>query len=272
MEYMSCSIDEVIGRIVRNTRVQDATYLLDAQEWIPEAMGIIRVKQAMINKWKDIEVHFNKAKLPCGLTTLKAVEYGGFRVRQGASARTYNAPRMVVSGSEVDTNNAFITVPTVAQTVNGENIYGSDLVPLCTEKLEHCLGLPVCGNLEYYPELDYITFDRLEDAIVRVHYRTVPLDEQGLPLIPDNEEYKQALYYYVRKQMVGSGWTDPVFTYLQLEALFEKHATRAREQIRRPSVDAMDGKVERMTRFIPPTDYFQSFFNPGVEASYDNLV
>lgn len=267
MEYMSCSIDEVIARIIRNTRVTDTSYIQDSEEWIPEAMGLLGTKQVKKPEWKDIDIHFFKAKLPCGLVTLKAVEYGGMRVREGHSSRTYHAPKTTISGAALDTTNGFQTIPTVAQTPNGENIYGVDLVPLCTDTLQHCLGLPVCGGLEYYTELGYIGFDRLEDGCVRVHYTITPLDENGLPLIPDNEDYKQALYLYVRKMMQGAGWVDKQYTIQQLDELFEKHAARARAQIRYPSVDSMEGKVERMTRFVPPTDYFDSFFNSGPERS-----
>jgi hypothetical protein len=100
----------------------------------------------------------------------------------------------------------------------------------------------------------------IKDGEVRLYYYALPVDFNGLPLIPDNEDYKQALYYYVRAMMLGSGYEDKMFSYEQLMQHFEIHAARARNQIRYPSTDMKEQQIKTQVRFIPPANYWENFF------------
>lgn len=278
MIYTTTSIEETIGRVIRNTRVQDSSYITDMWEWIPEAMAKMQTRQAKRNYWKDVEIHFYKGRLPCGLDSIKAVEYNGCRLRYSNSARTADAAlHCPPNSSEVASTTGFISVPTVWTTPSDTQIYQSALapLPLCTQDLQSCLGLPLC-DLTYFTELDYIGLDRLSEACIRVHYLSIPLDENGLPLIPDNENYKTAIYYYCRGMMIGAGYEDKVFTYDKLMApvvgLFEVHAARAIAQIRYPSPDQMESRINTGTRFVPPADYFSRFFSTTPEQPIIRLA
>ena len=71
----STSVKEVIGRIVRNTRLNDSSYLDDMLEWIPEGMDQLETRYQLKSKSETLEVveHVSK-KLPCGLVHIDAVE------------------------------------------------------------------------------------------------------------------------------------------------------------------------------------------------------
>jgi len=47
---------EVIARVIGNTRVQDAGYLKDMEEWIPEAMGYMRTKYVTGLTFQDVHI------------------------------------------------------------------------------------------------------------------------------------------------------------------------------------------------------------------------
>lgn len=253
MIYKSSSIQEVIARVIRNTRVQDSSYLVDMVEWIPEAMGYMRTKQEMKYDYKDVEISFHKGKMPCGLNILQAVEYEGKRLNYRNSVKHY------ATGSSTPTeSNAIplfvseVTVQNQEEFTGKENhIWKSDLKSIneCSLHEKHY----------YQTELDYINTS-FADGTVRLHFLGLPVASDGFPLIPDNENYKEALYYYVRAKMIGCGYVDSVFKEQELLQRFEAYAARAMGQIKYPSVDVMESRINTHVRFIPPANYWESFF------------
>jgi len=363
MIYKSTSIKEVIGRVIRNTKLQDSSFIQDMNEWVPEAMGYMRTRFTLSPQWKDITVDYHKAKLPCGLKTLSAVAYKGTRMRYNGGIPVYGIKKDYKDASQfvsqptskvlsetiskklftadttagtiwamdnMLTSSGRIAIPyllntstaavdaiglstllnslgygTFVVTWNGSTLsinleddgtitgieyhqvtldapillmQVTNNMSIATQyetndlntikSLEQCECLPI-GVHTYYTELDYLNTS-LCDGTVRVFYKALPTDEDGFPLIPDNEDYKEALYWYVRGKMIGTGYEDTVFKYADCEARYEKHAVRAIGQIRYPSVDQMETKLEISTRLILPENYFETFFsNPGKEGIID---
>jgi len=268
MIYTSTGIKEVIGRVIRNTRIQDSSYISDMVEWIPEAMGLMQTKMELKPAYEDIRVNFHMGKLPCNLRWITAVEWNGCRIPENNSARSAASISRRRIDAALGTAEGFITVPTKWDTPTGNQMYDTALVQFSSLCADSCGRLPWNQAVWYQVEMDYLQFS-IADTVVRVHYKGIPLDENGFPLIPDEENYKQALYFYTRKMMIGAGYEDKVYTMLQLDAEFEKYAGRAMGKIRYPSVDSMDMKVDRMTRLIVDPNYFNSFFSgTGPEKFY----
>jgi hypothetical protein len=273
MIYKSTTIDEVIGRVIRNTRIQDSSYISDMGEWIPEAMGLMQTKVELEPAYEDVQVNFHMGKLPCGLRWIRAVEWNGYRIPENNSSKQAGSSKYRNSNVALASTDGFVTVPTA---INGQSdgiatkLYGYELCGLSSCSVNACNRLSLHNKVWYQIEMDYLQFS-VPDALVRVHYVRIPLDQNGFPLIPDEENYKQALYFYTRKMMLGAGYEDKAYTMNQLDVEFEKYAARAMGKIRYPSVDSMDMKVERMTRLVPDPNYFNSFFSgTGPEKYYGN--
>lgn len=248
MNYSSVSIKDVIGRVIRNTRLQDSSYIEDMGEWIPEAMGYMRTKVNLALRSADIDIEFHKGRLPCGIRSLLAVSYGGARMAHYNGARTYGD----VSQRKLD-NSTFGTLLVNRATPGGGNIVESELYQLYQS---------AAAGHTYYSEMDWLNTS-VQDGKVRAYYMAMPVDNEGYPLIPDNENYKEALYWYVRGKMIGAGFIDRVYSVTHCDDKFEKHAGRAIGQIRYPSVDQVAAKVENLNRFILPENYWESFYQPN---------
>jgi len=256
MVYSTVSIDEVIGRLIRKTRVQDSSYLLDASVWIPEAMGMMRTKVEVANLWKDVIIEFHVGETPCGTVTIKAIEWHGMRLPAGNSSRTIDAP---FSEKERYQQGLFKTQLLAYPAPDGDGVfYNSTAYPLSTCSVEEAMGLPSC-NAYYTTEPGYIKTS-FADGCIRVHYTGVRLDVNGFPQIPDNENYKEALVWYVRANMIGAGWEDPIFSYKDCFQQWETYAARATAQIRYPSTDMMEMRVNALTHLLPPPAYYSNFF------------
>lgn len=246
MIHKSCSIQEVIGRVIRNTRIQDSSYITDMYEWIPEAMEFMRTKMELSYTFKDVEINFHKGKMPCGLIHIMAIEYNGCRLEyKTGSNNSYRRANTSTTGLDL-----FVSTIKTQDVPDGNYIWKSDIRSVGS--------LPV-GSGSYSIEMDYINTS-ICDGMVRVHYMSQPLDCDGLPLIPDNANYKEAIYYYVRAKMIGCGYKDNAFSEQELMQRFEIYASRAMGQIRYPSMDLIQKRMDTLMRFIPPEDYWNNFF------------
>lgn len=248
--YKSISIDAVIGKILRDTRMQDSSYIADFYEWIPEAMALMNTKAELIPACVTIPINFHMGKLPCGLIHIEAVEYQGRRLRYHNGVRKLGSSgtsRTIVDNAPFESK----IIAAAAPSGDGHVIDSTLVAP----KIEH----PSAG---YQIHLDHIA-TTFPDGEVKLHFKTMAMDARGLPLIPDHADYKEALYWYVRTKMIQSGYEDPSYgrdDRLALER-WEKHATRAISDIHYPSVDEKEAQLAMHVRFVPPVDYYESFFN-----------
>jgi hypothetical protein len=258
MIYQSVSMKSVIGRVIRNTRLQDTSYIADMHDWLYEAMGMLETRQSTSGKAEDITISFHKGKLPCGLRWLDAVEYNGCRLHLGNSVRPVS--REVVLSQPTDGLSVFATQIDKIVPVENHLLWSSTLAQVNRK--------PLSTSNFYEVEMGYISTSMC-DAVVTVYFRAVPTDKDGLPLIPDNENYKQALYFYARAQLIGSGYPDKVFSYEQCEQRFEHYGARALGEISYPSPDEMENIKNTLVRFIPPPNYWENFFRAGEEGFFE---
>lgn len=250
MIYQSCSIDEVIGKVIRHTRVKDTAFIIDMHEWIPECMRLMNTHMQYVPDYKDVEIKFHKGKLPCGLVFIEAVEWCGARLRYGNSVKHPQAPDCDTDVEQI--NGAFVSIPYKAGTANSTYSFSSDI--------KSVYKLPACSNQWYQVELGRI-LTSFEEGWVRIFFRKTPTDARGLPLIPDNENYKQALYWYTRACMIGAGFEDRIFGWDQCNQNYEFYAARAVTEIDFPSPDEMETRLNTQLRLIFPQDYFDNFFS-----------
>jgi hypothetical protein len=250
MLYNSTSLDEVIARIIRNTRVQDSSYLLDMVEWIPEAMGQMKTRYETVALYKDITINFHKGKLPCGEIYIDAVQYGCTRLPYSSTVKHYATGHSL---STPDTTEVFTSVvETKTNTANENNIFWTST----QEAVKNC----TINEYDWFAiEMGWITTS-FADGVVRLYYRSQPLDDNGFPLIPDNENYKQAIYWYVRAMMIGAGFKDQVYNEADLMRRFETYARRAINEITYPTPEEKEQQLKVQVRLIPPSNYYENFY------------
>lgn len=261
MVYKSCSIDGVIGKIIRDTRVQDTAYLIDMSEWIPEVLESLRYEAPLTSEPVEVPIHFHKGKLPCGLIYIDAVEWRGTRLKHGNSVKNIRTSKRIdPSAHQPET---WTSIPTKTPTPDGNGIWLGDL-----RKVKES---PWNTKHYYQLELDYI-LTSFETGCVRVYYKSAPHDERGLPLIPDNQHLKEAIYYYVRSKMIGAGYEDKVFKEQTCYDRYNQFLQMASCEIDFPSPDMMEERVNTFARFIPAEGYYESYFRvSGPEPFYDPL-
>ena len=262
MQYQYTSLKSVIGNVIRNTRLQDASYIADIHEWLYEAMDMLETKVTLEGKYKNIRIEFHKAPLPCGLRYIDGVEYHGRRLRWGGGVRPAARDRNL-NYSDMG-NPAFESMVDKKASPDGTGA-------MYETSIKAMNNLPQCVDNEYY-FTDMGTINTSFPAgELTIYYRGVKTDDDGFPMIPDLQDYKQALYWYCRAMMIGAGWEDAVFKYEHCIQQWEKiYAPRALAQMRMPSVEKMERSINTFVRFIPNAGYYDSFFDtPYREDPFD---
>lgn len=248
MIYSSVSIENVIGRILRNTQLSDMSAMQNMYEWIPEAMELLETQYQLSPEFKDLSISFHQSKLPCGLIILDAVEYNGCRLPLSNTVRPVHAGAPSTNSSQ-----------TVQKSIIGyqeNHITGNGSFVSTLEELN---SRGYAAGEFYYTKLGYLCTS-MKTASVRLFYRVPPLDEQGFPLIPDNGNYKEAMYWWVRGKLLGGGYiNDSRQDEDSCLRKFELYGARAVGEITYPSIDRMEMIKAHQVRLIAPMNYWESY-------------
>jgi len=144
----------------------------DSIEWIGEALGQIGAYTQYNAKEVDLVIKDYKAKLPCDFIHLKRIVNAD-----------YNSPQGIYDNR----NNNLLGNNTDSTTQRGERLLGNSDT-----------------DFDYNIVLDNI-ISTVKDGNLKIQYLAMPTDEEGFPLIPDNESYKEAFFWKVARQIAIRG-------------------------------------------------------------------
>jgi hypothetical protein len=264
-----CSAKEVLAKLIRMTGGKlPSVYYDDILEWIPEAIDLLSQTKTFettstpaIGCGKSAVVANHIYCMPKDLVSIIAIEdsYGRLIPEGGdiTDLRTQTTRAHVFPSEGRAT--VFAVNPLDHQTSDGTPttapgtsipIYGED-IELIAEDSSRPAYYKISGN--------YIQFS-FECGDIRLHYLKRPLDKEGYPLIPDNENFKLACAYYVMSMLIAAGYEHKIFSYQQCQDEFEKFGGRAIGEISYPSLDTVARVNRSFIRLIPPYHMYSDFF------------
>jgi hypothetical protein len=266
MEYTATSIKEVIMRVIRDLDNKLPSRFVDSMlEWIPEAMGELETPYTLMkcstpDYGKSGALHTKNyaVSLPCGLVTLLAVEdqYGNRVHRTGQQTDITSGSALNSSGYNDGARTTDFQTST-DEYGNGEQTIpwdGSDIVPV-----------QASNQLATYDiKFNYLQTSE-ECMFVKLHYEALPIDKEGYPLIPNVQEYKEALKWYIMEKLIGAGFPHPTIpnnlTGLQYcRGKYDHYSGQALGKIKMPDQDRMARLHYSFVRLIPPTHFYDDFF------------
>lgn len=263
-----CSAKEILARVIRNTGGKiSSAYYDDILEWIPEAIDQLSgTRTLQITSTgnddcpEEMEVINHQLCIPKDLVTLITIEdqYGRIIPEGGdiTDLRSTTIPQ------RTQPNDSRVTVfsvnPLTHQTSDGaETSEPGTSIPIYGEDLT--ASISANSTLNYYKiSGNYIQFS-FETGYVKLHYLRRPLDKEGYPLIPDNENFKSACGWYVLSCLIAAGFVHPVFSYDDCYMKFELFGGRAIGEISYPSLDSVARLNRSFVRLIPP-QFYEDFF------------
>lgn len=252
MIYKTVSIYEVLARLFR-LRFFDSSIQNDLIEWIGEGLDKLQVSSTLTNKICYLDVKNYKARIPCGLVEHDVMIYNKKRLRFGNSQ---------LSGSLEDKlrlNDYFDKSIFKTDT----NITSNDSIEtrLRSDDLKIALN-DYCDVNWYKIQLDWFHFSFVEGTVICL-YREKPIDEKGYPLIPDNENLKTALFWYMIYTLNMAGYEFPKREMNDLEYCrinFETYGRRAIDEIKEMNIDKAESYRQSSVRMVTPYSFYTDFF------------
>jgi hypothetical protein len=255
MVYKTVSVKEVIARVIRNTgRNLPSEYIDDILEWIPEGIKKLKTRYNLKPLTATISISGHVGKLPCGLVAIEAIEYEGCRLREGGDVRDLEN---IVDNSLLIGDNSFeleTTPKDYSEESFPDNSYTEE------RRGEDLVRSPRDGYANYYKLVPNYIQTSFEEGEITIYGKQFPVDAEGYPLVPDNENYKEALYWYVMTKLIEAGYEHKFFTWQHCWNLFEKvYARRAINEIKYPSVDRVEKMYRAFVRLVPPEHFYDDF-------------
>ena len=282
------SIKSIIEELYADNGYQYELPWIDCMTWTEEALNLIGHPRQYIKKVTghlenpDLDIKNYRAKLPCDFYQLeqvavngKAAEYSGNTFHHllggdccgiddnSSSALHYNS-------SEIITRNFGSQVMTYNEETGSYSYEERDL-----ESLQN-LNLNIDGTQEFVvdqkeSETRRITFDLNNDNItlsvkegkVCIAYLAVPLDIDGMPLVPDNVSYKLAVKKYLTMKIDYIEWrrgtlSPSVFQHSEQEWAW--YVGQAGNKAKMPNLDQMEAIKNQTMRLLPNINAHETFF------------
>lgn len=263
------SAKSIIAQVIRGAGGKIPSYLLDDMlEFIPEGISMLLVTNALVllssgnkNCPGEILVKNHCACLPSGFVTIEGVEdENGRRLYEASDVTDFTRPtkRATFKADDKTRINLFQVDPTTYTTSDGTPttkpgtsipLYGEDVVQLPT----------VSSSNGYYRIAGNYIQTSFECGYIKLHYWTIPVDNEGYPLIPDNAYFKQAIEWHILRRLIGAGYEHKVFSYQFADEQFKIYAATAMNEVSFPNQDSMAKLYNLTVRLIPPTNYYEDF-------------
>lgn len=112
-----------------------------------------------------------------------------------------------------------------------------------------------------------VIFTSVKDCNIEIAYRTIPVDSEGYPMIPDNGSFIRALESYIKKQafniLFDTGKISPQVYNNALQD-YAWNVGQAQSDLVRPSIDELQAITNSLNTLIPRvTEHRYGFINNG---------
>jgi len=247
--YKYCSVKEVIAKVYRDLELKDTSKVFDMVEWSAEALeriGAVQQLETVIEKWSVTNYRIG---LPCNFDKLNQIYYNGYPLTHSSS--TFG--------------NVLIN-PYLNSTVDD----------LTLEKLNGNPALLTTNPISYKSR-DTFTINKgyittsFETGDIYVSYDRIPVDAEGFPMIPDDANYKQALFWYIASMLQLPSWFngDKDSRFEHCNQMWTRFAGTAGAKAMMPDLVQLESIKNSWVRLIPNINMGDKFF---VELNFQESV
>ena len=238
MSTQYISSQAVIGKVFRDFKPQNASFEIDAIEWIAEALDEMRLEPCYVPKTAKLIITDHRVKIPCDVLEIK-----GIKVNE-------------VEGNSIGQMHM--------ERYNGDS-------PI--ERVSKAIGSSL---YRWYEQRNNFLHFKFEQGKGYIYYDAMPVDDCGYPLIPDDARVTNALGWYILKGWLAQGNKHPVFDYEMAEQRWMAAYPRAQNSVKELTPEKMAKVLHNWVQLVPrinrQDDFFteqQYYFNHIVNA--DNI-
>ncbi len=248
------SIKRIIEEIYGDNQLDYTISYEDIIRWTAQVLSIMNIPDIYVAKVTGhisnphLDITNYKAELPCDLFKLRQISVDGY-----PCVRASNTFSQLMDGDCCGVN--------LLGTVDGDNF-----IDQFGNTFNTSLGFPEgTGSVGYDINNNFITLS-VKTGKVCLAYWAFPTDEDGFPMIPDNQSFIEAVKMYCRVKIDYQEWRkDPSNS--GLKALYEDskqeyawYVGQASNAAKIPDLDKMEGIKNQMLRLKPRVNEHDSFY------------
>ena len=263
--YKNVSSKVVLNKIMRDLKPGNDNWIDDAIEWIGEALEHIGATPQLETKNCVLSVSNYKVCLP-----------DDFYLMTQVGSNTAISPTI---SNEIDTISTKLDeIKTLLDTNPNQDLYSQmrdlqsrmivlesmyfkddelmTVIPYGTStfmKSEDCEDCAETAHKDWYIiENGYIKTS-FKSGNICVSYKGFPVDEECYPMVPDDVSYREAMFWYVFKQMLLGGYDKPTnrIDYSFADQKWRYYCNQARNAANFPDIDRYESFMNQWVRLIP---------------------
>jgi hypothetical protein len=229
------SLGNIIWKVMRNPLASELTYE-QAAEFALEFIRLVNAPLTYNNTTKKLELNNYKTVIPHNVINVRGIRYLGEDGCQDPIAMRYATDLYHHSNT------------------NFENDYENDLSREYTYTLQNCV----------------ITTSR-KKGFLEISYQEISLDQDGFPLVPDNESFKYGLEYFILHRYVEPLWMmgkiqDKVFQYLSQQR--DWYLGQADTSTKLQGIDHLESMMNSLNRIIIQDQSHETFYKNFGQKEY----
>ena len=288
------SSNTVIAKVIADLQLQESDIrITDMREWCMEAILKIGAIQQYEHKVAILPIECHQVALPCDLYKLGQVAFsfcnggGWLPMRKATSSfgvfhdrECSNEPCMLIPDTAMfplvknmfnlntdrealdklneDTNlrqtlSILLNQWTVG-TVNGKFVPGV---------VDHRDGTMFSNELQYTTKPGYIN-TCMPRGFVKISYYAIYTDEDSMPMIPDLESYKEAIYWYVTMKLMYPKKLKGQISqgdYYDIRNSYNFYRKQAYAEAMMPTVDDLASVQNSWLKLYPEIDAHDTFYS-----------
>lgn len=292
MIYNLVSSKAVVAKVIADLDLKESELrITDIKEYIGEAMERIGSVMQLDHRVAVVPLNQYQAKFPCDLYRLDSVAYsssdkGGW-LPMTKTTNTFSVYRKTgcACGCEDDCcknncNDCNMYVTDDAMFPIVKNIFNITDDREALDKLNgnpnirhtlstlinnYTFGCGKCNNncrLQYDVKPGYV-FTNIEDGYLKMSYHSIHTDNSGMPMIPDNPAYFEAIYWYVVMKLSYPKYyngTLPQHVYYDMRRSWNFYRQQAYAESLMPNTDELETISNTWHKIYPEINDHDRFF------------
>lgn len=250
MIYNLVSCRRVIAKVMTDLDLQEEAHRIsDFVSWIGEGMLKIGAFPALTTKVTGkegiplLEIIDYQAKLPCDMHTLNQIAYSK------------------------DNNGPFYPMRYATGSYSFNHGMSNDLPPTTSENTDHqpTTEQGTTFNADYtYSVVGGFVKTNIRTGYLLVSYQAIPVDEDNYPLIPNDESFMEALYWYINMKITYPQWKNGTVRdaiYYDAKSSWNYYRKQAYGNAMMPNADQLESIKNTWIRLIPEINANKNFFS-----------
>jgi len=278
MIYKNVSSKVIIRKVMRDLKPPGDNWIDDAVEWTGEALEHIGSAPQLVQKGCVLNIENFKTVMPADLYYINQVAINNTISPSMSTELTELLAEVKALNDLIQSNpddatgfnyqlrelNARISVIENLYLSSGQPLsplqYGTNNFPIGLH-CEQCENKFAKSKDTYTINGDYLNTS-FEKGVVCFSYTAFPVDEDCYPMVPDDISFKEAMFWYIYKQMLLGGYTPAMngIDYNFADTKWKYYCTQARNQANFPSIDKYESFMNQWVRLIPNLNRHANFF------------